>query len=272
MSLYSTGKVVPYATRVRFIRSDDNSAQPYYFTCSTVVTAHGQDPEFVLKVTPFDHYTATPASGEIGLGEVLVETYGTVASAGDLTVTLKDAVDDTPLAGGTYELRDADSNVVETFTTDEQGSFLLDPTSETLAALMPEAGSSVTLTLVETQAPEGYDLDATEHAVTVSMSQSTDDATATTTLAYTFSVDGEATEAATFTNTQTQTVAPTTSQDDQSASNESQAQPAAATVTAAATESLPETGDPLNVTAVAVMAASAGIVLLAATRFAGRQN
>jgi uncharacterized surface anchored protein len=170
----------------------------------TALTAHGESVEFTFKQEPVAYYTTTPTSGVVSAGATLTNTLATTTStSGKLAVKLTDVSSGSSLAGGTYELRDAAGDPVATYSTDENGTFTLDPASTALASAMPAAGETARFTLVETSAPEGYDLDATAHEVTVSLAEDLDTSTLLRTRTFTFAVGGQATETLGLTNAKT---------------------------------------------------------------------
>ena len=96
------------------------------------------------------------------------------------------------LSGATFQLRDG-STVVKTFT---GGSFDIKTDDAALAGLLPAAGASKTLTLVETAAPSGYEKDGTAHTVVIATTQSAEALDTAkdkfiTTITYTITIDGK---------------------------------------------------------------------------------
>jgi hypothetical protein len=207
LSAYADGNPLTYTELT--VNYPDSEEQPEGSTnvCAeygTALTAHGESVEFTFEQEPVDYYTTTPTSGIVSAGETLTNTLATsTTTSGELTVTLKDAASGSPLAGGVYELRDATGDSVAEYTTDENGTFILDPTSTALASAMPAANETASFTLVETSAPEGYDLDTTAHEMTVSLSEDLDTSTLVRTRTYTFTIGNQSTEAISLTNTKT---------------------------------------------------------------------
>lgn len=207
LSAYADGNPLTYTELT--VNYPDSEEQPEGSTnvCAeygTALTAHGESVEFTFKQDPVDYYTTTPASGVVSAGEVLTNTLSTsTTTSGELALTLTDAANRSPLAGGVYELRNAAGEPVAEYTTDENGAFTLDPTSTALASVMPAAGETANFALVEKSAPEGYGLDATTYEIAVSLTESLDTTTLVRTRTYIFTVGDQAAEALNLTNTKT---------------------------------------------------------------------
>jgi hypothetical protein len=121
-------------------------------------------------------------------------------STGKLTVTLEDATTHAALPNAIYEVRDGET-VIRNYETDSQGKFVIDPTDANLIGHLPADGETRSLVLKETTQPAGYQLDATEHRLTISRSDSHDASTNKTTRTYTFTIDGgQVAQTATLTN------------------------------------------------------------------------
>ncbi|MUV05617.1 LPXTG cell wall anchor domain-containing protein [Planococcaceae bacterium Storch 2/2-2] len=109
--------------------------------------------------------TMTPNGGQTQSTETFVEKFGGAWSQGELakyrgsfTVVKTDEAG-TPLQGATFNLKDNEGNVVQTFTTDENGQ----------ATIADIAGGHYTL--VETAAPAGYLLNTEAIEVTLKFDQ-----------------------------------------------------------------------------------------------------
>lgn len=144
---------------------------------------------------------------EVGASEEYTVDYTSIIKGVQITNTLKtkeDAVygtatvtkvdsDNAPLDGAEFALKNGDSVIAEYI----GGSFVI--SAEALAEIegfeLPEAGKTLTLKLVETKAPDGYKLSATEYDVVISATEKNEWVGGTTnafvtTTTYTVTVDG----------------------------------------------------------------------------------
>jgi hypothetical protein len=226
-------------------------------TTNTLLTPHGVTPNVTFNVPTFDNYTVSATSVDAMAADEADRTITYTRSSeryvtnGSLTVSLKDADTGAPLPGATYELRGT-SSTVASFTTDANGAFTIDPTSYRLCSrLYLYSGYTKGYTLVETAAPEGYELDATEHPVSISLASVRDDATQTTTATYTFLIDEEPVTSTTLTNTKAaaQSTSPTSPTNP---ARQPKPQPAKATAT-------PRTCDATTSSAALAVLTAAGI-------------
>lgn len=137
----------------------------------------GKEPHYIEKL-PIGKYTLKEEqapNGYVVAEEITFEVADTAeiqkvamkddTAKGRLIVEKTDKETGAALKGAEFELRDADGKVVETPTTDENGH----ATSGLLAIGTYKDGKfdkAATYYLVETKAPEGYQLDETKHEVT----------------------------------------------------------------------------------------------------------
>ena len=228
--------LVPTGTQLTYAQSDI----PHYTASTTTLDAMHYDPNNPSKLDTITNSLSTQHVTE-----------------GSLTVTLKDSSTGDALPGGTYELRDAGGAAVATFTTGSDGTFTIDPADAALASALPAAGESADLTLVETAAPTGYQLDSSAHRVRVSRTDTTslaaadDTDTYVRTSTYVFEVDGTAAEAISFTNAKALAQA-------KPASNPTQAKAAV----------VPKTGDPTPIVFVCILASLGCAALVVARKIA----
>ncbi len=137
----------------------------------------GKEPHYIEKL-PIGEYTLKEEqapNGYVVAEEITFEVADTAeiqkvamkddTAKGRLIVEKTDKDTGAALKDAEFELRDADGKVVETLTTDENGH----ATSGLLAIGTYKDGKfdkAATYYLVETKAPEGYQLDGTKHEVT----------------------------------------------------------------------------------------------------------
>ena len=137
----------------------------------------GKEPHYIEKL-PIGEYTLKEEqapNGYVVAEEITFEVADTAeiqkvamkddTAKGRLIVEKTDKDTGAALKDAEFELRDADGKVVETLTTDENGH----ATSGLLAIGTYKDGKfdkAATYYLVETKAPEGYQLDKTKHEVT----------------------------------------------------------------------------------------------------------
>jgi uncharacterized surface anchored protein len=237
--------LVPTGTQLTYVQS----SVPHYTSSTTTLDAMYRNPDNPMRLATITNSLATQNVTE-----------------GSLTVTLKDSSAGDALPGGTYELRDAAGSVVATFTTGSNGTFTIDPADADLAAALPAADEASDLTLVETAAPSGYQLDASAHRVlvsrtdTISAAAGDDTSTYVRTSSYAFEVDGTETEAVSFTNVKTP--AP------EQAKPASNPKPAPAKATVVPKTSVPKTGDPTPLAIVGVLVALGCVALVVARKVA----
>ena len=265
LTVYADGEQITYADINVGTPAGSTNTTEVWCEHATILTPHGEKATITYRQQSIDDYITTPASGEVEEGGTIVNALDVeTVTTGNLEVTLNDSTNGTHLQGGVYELRNSSGDVLATFTTDEDGKFLIDPTSSSLIASMPGVDSTVQFTLVETRAPEGYDLDTTEHQVVVSLSEDLNTATLVMTHTYVFSVDGTATASATLTNAHT--VA-------QSQQGQQQAAEHHVSATDSGKSSTPKTSDPFAPVAAALcLAALSGAALIASRRIGNRED
>ena len=137
----------------------------------------GKEPHYIEKL-PIGKYTLKEEqapNGYVVAEEITFEVADTAeiqkvamkddTAKGRLIIEKTDKDTGAALKDAEFELRDADGKVVETLTTDENGH----ATSGLLAIGTYKDGKfdkAATYYLVETKAPEGYQLDGTKHEVT----------------------------------------------------------------------------------------------------------
>ena len=137
----------------------------------------GKEPHYIEKL-PIGEYTLKEEqapNGYVVAEEITFEVADTAeiqkvamkddTAKGRLIIEKTDKDTGAALKDAEFELRDADGKVVETLTTDENGH----ATSGLLAIGTYKDGKfdkAATYYLVETKAPEGYQLDETKHEVT----------------------------------------------------------------------------------------------------------
>ena len=259
----------PYPDAVMTVHGDSSGDLYSYVvvpTTNTLLTPHGVTPNVTFNVPTFDGYTVSATSVDAMSTDDADRTVTYTKSSeryvtnGSLTVTLKDADTGAPLPGATYELRGV-SSTVGSFTTDANGTFTIDPTSYRLRGrLYLYSGYTKDYKLVETAAPEGYELDATEHPVSISLASSRDDATQTTTSVYTFYIGQDAVTSTTLTNTKTAVQQPTETGNP----TETTPQPKPAPIpTPAKATGTPKTGDATPLAAIGLLASLGAAALIA---------
>lgn len=120
--------------------------------------------------------------------------------------------DGAALSGARFALSQGDKALA----TYEGDSFEIRTDDEALAGLLPSAGESVTLTLKEVTAPEGYEPSSEKHEVTITATaeEALVDRVFVTTITYSMSVDGEKT--LTVTNTKSEPTDDSGKQEEQS--------------------------------------------------------
>ncbi|MBR2671628.1 MAG: hypothetical protein IKE27_05460, partial [Oscillospiraceae bacterium] len=173
------------------------------FTINTADTAlagklpdSGSSVQFTLRETTVpqgytgdtaDHTVAISASSEEALTDgvwVTTKTYtitidgaetknivntkktGTDTAHNSITITKTDGTNQ--IDGATFEILSGETLVKEF----EAGEFTISTGDDYLADYLPAVGGTTTLTLVETDSPEGYELDSTPHTITLGASSS----------------------------------------------------------------------------------------------------